>query len=160
MTPNRSGRHVDPRHRQDHGERRQDNDQRGNREFQAGWKILRLARYALGGNQSILQYLGQPDQSGRLGATQDPVNDREGIGQCKGDQSEDQLATAFGEATDVVAAAGFTNTVLLLDEQAVPSLAVSVVKGDLMPTLLRGETPAYQAAEDERRASKDFSETL
>jgi hypothetical protein len=26
--------------------------------------------------------------------------------------------------------------------------------------LLRGGMPAYQAAEDERRASKDFSETL
>jgi TRAP-type C4-dicarboxylate transport system permease small subunit len=31
---------------------------------------------------------------------------------------------------------------------------------DEFVALARGQVPAYQAAEDERRASKDFSETL
>ena len=43
---------------------------------------------------------------------------------------------------------------------ALGALILFVAVLDELVVLARGGTPAYQAAEDERRASKDFSETL
>ena len=56
-----------------------------------------------------------------------------------GDQSLRDLETAFADASDVAAATGYTSGDFLLNGRAVPGLAASRLKGDLMPTLLRGE---------------------
>ena len=55
-----------------------------------------------------------------------------------GNQSEADLAAAFGN-DDVVAATGFTAGTFLLDGQAVPGIAATEIKGEVMPTLVRGE---------------------
>ena len=56
-----------------------------------------------------------------------------------GNQSEAELAAAFGN-DDVVAATGFTAGTFLLDGQAVPGIAATEIKGEVMPTLVRGES--------------------
>ena len=56
-----------------------------------------------------------------------------------GEQSPAQLQQAFADHDDVAAATGFTAANLLLDGRAVPGIAASAVKGELTPTLVRGE---------------------
>jgi putative ABC transport system permease protein len=56
-----------------------------------------------------------------------------------GNQSEAELAAAFGN-DDVVAATGFTAGTFLLEGQAVPGIAATEIKGEVMPTLVRGES--------------------
>jgi putative ABC transport system permease protein len=55
-----------------------------------------------------------------------------------GDQTATGLQETFGDASDVVAATGFTSSGLLVDGASVPGLAATRVKGDLGPTILEG----------------------
>ena len=54
-----------------------------------------------------------------------------------GNQSESELVAAFA-TDDVEAATGFTAGTFLLDGQAVPGIAATEIKGEVMPTLVRG----------------------
>ena len=58
-----------------------------------------------------------------------------------GNQSSSALANAFGNPDDVVAATAYTSGALLVNGYGVPGLAATPVKGELTPTLLRGDPP-------------------
>ena len=58
-----------------------------------------------------------------------------------GDQSPGDLTAAFARDRDVVAATGYTAANLLARRPRVPGLAATPVKGDLAPTILRGDAP-------------------
>jgi putative ABC transport system permease protein len=58
-----------------------------------------------------------------------------------GDQSQDDLQRIFGARDDVVAATAFTTGSFLVDGRAVPGLAATAVKDELVPTVLRGRAP-------------------
>jgi len=61
-----------------------------------------------------------------------------------GDQSDAALARAFARRSDVIAATGFTSSAYLVDDHAVPGLAMTTVKGELAPTNLAGRPPRSQ----------------
>ncbi len=63
-----------------------------------------------------------------------------------GDQSPADLRNAFDTDREVVAVTGFTTATFLLDGRAVPGVAATSVKGDAMPTLLRG-APARETGD-------------
>jgi hypothetical protein len=58
-----------------------------------------------------------------------------------GDQSPADLTRAFSDRGDVVAVTGFTSGSFLLAGRAVPGLAATHVKGQIVPTILRGRAP-------------------
>jgi hypothetical protein len=58
-----------------------------------------------------------------------------------GDQPPGDLTAAFARDPDVVAATGYTAATFLVDGRAAPGLAATAVKGDLAPTILRGDAP-------------------
>lgn len=73
-----------------------------------------------------------------------------------GDQSEAALHDAF-DGDDVVAATGYTGYTFLVNGRAVPGLAATVVKGELGPTVLRGDPVR---ADDEIVLGQDTLESL